>query len=140
MKKIVSIITALVLLIIPFGISAEAASSGGSSEVMPMLDYIEDAGCTLYITESGKAAFNSNINGNNDEVLMIEIFVRLQRKNGSTWTDVATNNTVFYDDFGYCEGTYYLVDRGLYRTETTFTVYTADDMESIVAYSSEVVY
>lgn len=140
MKKIISILTVFMVLVIPLSISASAASTGGSTEVMPMLDYIEDAGSTLYITNTGKATFNSNISGNVDEVLMIEIYVRLQKKNGNSWTDIATNSTISYDDFGVCEGTYYLVNRGVYRTETTFTVYTADDMETIINYSSEVTY
>lgn len=139
MKKIISILTALVMLIIPFGISAEATTPDDHYGVMPAFDYISDANCDLYITESGKASFNSDINGYSN-VLMIEIFVRLQRKTGNTWTDVATNNVVFYDTFACCEGTYYLVDRGLYRTETTFTVYTENDLETIVSYSAEVVY
>jgi len=140
MKKIISILTALVLLVIPFsGITASAAVPEDPYPVMPAFAYISNAGCTLYITESGKASFNSNINGY-PEVLMIEISVRLQRKIGNTWTDIAGNDTMFYDNFGYCDGTYYLVDRGLYRTETTFTVYTEDDLETIVSHSSEIVY
>ena len=141
MKKISSIIIALVILILPFGVRAEATSGGDDSGVMPAFEYISDAGVTLYITKSnGKAVFNSNISGDRNIVLMIEIYVKLQKKTGSTWTDIADNSTITYDDYGVCEGTYYLVDRGVYRTETTFTVYTEDDMETIVSYSSEVTY
>ncbi len=139
MKIVSGILAALMILIIPFGINAEATTPDDPYGVMPAFDYISDAGCTLYITESGKASFTSDINGYSD-VLMIEVFVRLQRKVGNTWKDVATNSVVAYDDFACCEGTYYLVDRGVYRTETTFTVYTADDLETVVGYSSQVTF
>lgn len=140
MKVFTGIIAAIILLVVPFGISAEAAAIGDSSGIMPMFDYIENAGCTLIITESGKATFSSDINGDYKEVLMIEIYVKLQKKSGSTWKDIATNSTVAYDYFGCCEGTYYLTERGVYRTETTFTVYTANDMETTVSHSSEKTY
>ncbi len=140
MKKLFCLILTFIITVIPLGINASAASGNGDAGIMPAFDYISDAGCTLYITETGKATFNSNINGNRDEVLMIEIYVKLQKKNGSSWKDIATNSAVFYDDFGSCDGVYYLTDAGVYRTETTFTVYTADDLETITSYSSEVTY
>lgn len=140
MKVFTGIIAAFLIFVTPFGICADAAVVDGSSNIMPMFNYIENAGCTLIITESGKATFSSDINGDYEEVLMIEINVKLQKKSGSSWKDVATNNTVVYDYFGCCEGTYYLTERGVYRTETTFTVYTADDIETTVSYSSQKTY
>ena len=140
MKIFSGIIAPILLFITPFGISADAAVTDGSTDIMPMFNYIEDAGCTLIITESGKATFTADISGDYNDVIMIEIYVKLQKKNGSNWTDIATNNNVFYDDSGYCEGTYYLTQRGTYRAEATFTVYTSTDIETVTLCSSQKTY
>lgn len=137
MKKIVSLLLVLLLLLPCVSVSAESLTNGKLDTVSPR--FKEMTGCNAALTPAGGGTYIFSGSARANSTVTISVTVTLQRANSSSgWDDMATL-TDSGTSYASCSGQRYL-SSGTYRTKTVANVYSTSGafIESATVYSSTV--
>ena len=137
MKKIVSLLLVLLLLLPCVSVSAESLANGKLYTVSPRAKELTSWGADLSPAGAGTYIFSGSARANS--TVTISVTVTLQRANSSSgWDDMATL-TDSGTSYAGCSGQRYL-SSGTYRTETVANVYSTSGafIESVTVHSSTV--
>ncbi len=120
MKKTISFVIILAVLVSVFTVAASAAS--GSSDITPYYNNVYYAKCFFTIEEDGNAEIKVSYEGVPGMVTSAYILVILHKKASSTsWTEVD-----YWEDYSYSSNysnTFNIsVDHGTYKAEITYTI------------------
>ncbi len=124
MKKTISIISIILVLLSTITIAVSAAASSEDYGVAPCYNNTNSASITFVIDSSGKAKISLNCYGISTKTTKIVAETKLQKKFGLIWTNVSdaewTDTTTNY--YLNKSHTYQLSKTGTYRAKTTYTV------------------
>lgn len=140
MKKIRRLAAAVLILctVLTLAQPTMAALPSESEEIMPMMEYIINASCSLDI-ENGKLFSSSSAYGSPNEVDRVELVAVLQKKGLLIWSEVETfKATWFNSNYACLERTADFESGKMYRVKLTVTVWSGDNTESTTMYSNTV--
>ena len=137
MKKIISLLTTVVLLITTMttGLCAQAAVENGESEIMPCYTYVSDHKAILKLNGT-TATCQSYVNGYSSTT-KITMKMTLQKKTVLWWSEVTSWSTTVNGTTAALNKTKSL-DSGTYRIKMTATVYSGSNSEEVTTYSAQV--
>lgn len=137
MKKIVSILTALVIgVCMSMSVFAAEETQREDEDITLYLSYTNN--CESTLTVSGKTAkCYSYLMGYRGTTTKITFNQSLQKKNSSgSWYSVTGWGTTISDFVGSTTNSYPYLTSGTYRLKTVFTVYAGSKSETVTAYSN----
>ena len=121
MKKSVSFVILLAVLVSVFTVAASAAS--GSSDIAPFYNNVYHVKSEFIINQNGNAEISASYRGNAGTVTSAYILVNIYKNTSSTsWTEVD-----YWEDYSYSSNysnTFNTsVGRGTYKAEITYIIY-----------------
>ena len=137
MKKFVSLLLVLLLLLPCVSVSAEGPTNDRAYTVSPRAKELTSWNADLSPAGAGTYIFSGSARANS--VVKISVTVTLQRANSSSGWDPVATLTDSGTSFAGCSGQRYL-SSGTYRTKTVAYVYSTSGafIESATVYSSTI--
>ena len=108
---------------------AASPSTGGGSEIMPMMEYIYDADYDFVISD-GKAVMHALVRGNSSEATKCEVTVELQEKGMLFWDTVETWTVTETGRRAEIDVSHKVTAGETYRMVTTVTVWSNSESET----------
>lgn len=140
MKKIRRLAAAVLILctVLTLAQPTMAALPSESEEIMPMMEYIISACCSLDI-DNGKLFTSCSAYGSPNEVDRVGLVAVLQKKGLLVWSEVDTYKATWFNcNYASLERTADFESGKMYRVKLTVTVWSGDNTESTTMYSNTV--
>ncbi len=131
MKKVISLLMAMLLLCVP--LSAAAAEAAPENQVQPMMDYTSAYSVSMYLSD-GVAQCYTSVAGYTTLCTRIDITMTLQKKSLLWWSEVESW-TMSVNDYSADFYEIGLITKGTYRVKAEITVYSGSNTEELTGYS-----
>jgi len=144
-KRILGVVLAMIVLVIPMSVSATASADSGKivfgEEVMtPKFAYTNSTTTTMTISSSGKATVVGSITGYQGLTTSVDIFLYLQQYKNGSWVTVGSWYKTFNSYQGTLSGTMNVTKGYDYRLKASYYANKGSAWENIVSYSKTVRY